>query len=46
MKTLRYMMVAVLKRLTPEQVIANELAGEKIEGMLTMAPGNGVLSEV
>jgi phosphoglucomutase len=32
---------AVLERLTPEQVIATELAGEKIEAMLTTAPGNG-----
>jgi phosphoglucomutase len=32
---------AVLERLTPEQVNANELAGEKIEAMLTTAPGNG-----
>ena len=32
---------AVLERLTPEQVIATELAGEKIKAMLTTAPGNG-----
>ena len=32
---------AVLERLTPEQVNATELAGEKIEAMLTTAPGNG-----
>jgi phosphoglucomutase len=32
---------AVLERLTPEQVTATELAGEKIEAMLTTAPGNG-----
>jgi phosphoglucomutase len=32
---------AVLERLTPEQVKATELAGEKIEAMLTTAPGNG-----
>jgi phosphoglucomutase len=32
---------AVLERLTPQQVIATELAGEKIEAMLTTAPGNG-----
>jgi len=32
---------AVLERLTPQQVIAPELAGEKIEAMLTTAPGNG-----
>jgi phosphoglucomutase len=32
---------AVLERLTPEQVIAIELAGEKIKAMLTTAPGNG-----
>jgi phosphoglucomutase len=31
----------VLERLTPEQVNATELAGEKIEAMLTTAPGNG-----
>jgi len=31
----------VLERLAPEQVIATELAGEKIEAMLTTAPGNG-----
>jgi phosphoglucomutase len=32
---------AVLERLTPEHVNATELAGEKIEAMLTTAPGNG-----
>src|SRR5271157_1572320 len=32
---------AVLEHLTPEQVNAIELAGEKIEAMLTTAPGNG-----
>jgi phosphoglucomutase len=32
---------AVLERLAPEQVTATELAGEKIEAMLTTAPGNG-----
>jgi len=32
---------AVLERLTPQQVIAPQLAGEKIEAMLTTAPGNG-----
>jgi phosphoglucomutase len=32
---------AALERLTPEQVIATELAGEKIAAMLTTAPGNG-----
>jgi phosphoglucomutase len=32
---------AVLERLTPQQVTATELAGEKIEAMLTTAPGNG-----
>jgi phosphoglucomutase len=32
---------AVLERLAPEQVMATELAGEKIEAMLTTAPGNG-----
>jgi phosphoglucomutase len=32
---------AVLERLTPQEVLATELAGEKIEAMLTMAPGNG-----
>jgi phosphoglucomutase len=31
----------VLKRLSPEQVQASELAGEKIESLLTTAPGNG-----
>ena len=32
---------AALLRLSPEQVEASELAGEKIEAMLTAAPGNG-----
>ncbi len=32
---------AVLERLTPDQVKVTELAGEKIEAMLTTAPGNG-----
>ncbi len=32
---------AVLGRLSPEQMRASELAGEKIEAMLTTAPGNG-----
>jgi phosphoglucomutase len=32
---------AALERLAPEQVRATELAGEKIEAMLTKAPGNG-----
>jgi phosphoglucomutase len=32
---------AVLERLTPGQVNATELAGEKIEAMLTTAPGDG-----
>jgi phosphoglucomutase len=31
----------VLEHLTPQNVIARELAGEKIEAMLTTAPGNG-----
>jgi phosphoglucomutase len=31
---------AVLGRLAPEQMHASELAGEKIEAMLTVAPGN------
>jgi phosphoglucomutase len=31
---------AILKRLSPEQVSASELAGEKITAMLTRAPGN------
>jgi phosphoglucomutase len=31
----------VLERLTPQEVNVNELAGEKIEAMLTTAPGNG-----
>ena len=32
---------AILKGLTPDQVKTSELAGEKIEAMLTTAPGNG-----
>jgi phosphoglucomutase len=32
---------AILQKLSPEQVPANELAGEKIEAMLTTAPANG-----
>jgi phosphoglucomutase len=32
---------AALARLSPEQVIAGELAGEKITAKLTTAPGNG-----
>ena len=32
---------AALENLTPEQVKATELAGEKIQAMLTQAPGNG-----
>lgn len=32
---------AVLKKLAPEQIHASELAGEKITGILTAAPGNG-----
>jgi phosphoglucomutase len=32
---------AILKGLTPEQVKTSGLAGEKIEAMLTTAPGNG-----
>jgi len=32
---------AILQKLSPEQVSAKELAGEKIEAMLTTAPGNG-----
>ncbi|HLI30287.1 MAG TPA: phosphoglucomutase (alpha-D-glucose-1,6-bisphosphate-dependent) [Terriglobia bacterium] len=31
----------ILKQLSPEQVKAAELAGEKIEAMLSAAPGNG-----
>jgi phosphoglucomutase len=31
----------ILQKLSPEQVSAKELAGEKIEAMLTTAPGNG-----
>jgi phosphoglucomutase len=32
---------AILQKLSPEQVTAKELAGEKIEAMLTKAPANG-----
>jgi phosphoglucomutase len=32
---------AILQKLSPEQVVAKELAGEKIEAMLTTAPANG-----
>jgi phosphoglucomutase len=32
---------ALLKKLSPEQVHSKELAGEKIEAILTKAPGNG-----
>ncbi len=32
---------AILRRLSPEQVSARELAGDPIEAMLTAAPGNG-----
>ncbi len=32
---------AILSKLSPEQVKATDLAGEKITGMLTKAPGNG-----
>lgn len=32
---------AILQKLSPEQVPAKDLAGEKIEAMLTTAPGNG-----
>ena len=32
---------AILQKLSPEQISAKELAGEKIEAMLTTAPGNG-----
>jgi phosphoglucomutase len=32
---------AALSRLSPEQVQAHELAGDKIEAILTAAPGNG-----
>jgi phosphoglucomutase len=32
---------AILQKLSPEQVSAKELAGEKIEAMLTKAPANG-----
>ncbi|MGH9356664.1 MAG: phosphoglucomutase, alpha-D-glucose phosphate-specific, partial [Terriglobia bacterium] len=34
---------AILKRLSPEQVKVSELAGERIQAMLTAAPGNGGL---
>jgi len=32
---------ALLQRLSPERIQASDLAGEKIEAMLTNAPGNG-----
>ncbi len=32
---------AVLQRLSPEQIGATDLAGERIDAMLTSAPGNG-----
>ena len=32
---------AILQKLSPSQVSARELAGDKIEAMLTTAPGNG-----
>jgi phosphoglucomutase len=32
---------AALSKLSPEQVVAKELAGDPIEAMLTTAPGNG-----
>jgi phosphoglucomutase len=32
---------AILSKLSPDQVSAKELAGERIEAMLTAAPGNG-----
>jgi phosphoglucomutase len=32
---------AMLARLSPQQVLFSELAGEKIQGILTQAPGNG-----
>jgi phosphoglucomutase len=32
---------AMLARLSPQQVLSSELAGEKIQGILTTAPGNG-----
>jgi len=32
---------AILQRLSPQQIHASELAGEKIEALLTKAPGNG-----
>jgi phosphoglucomutase len=31
----------VLQDLTPEQILVSELAGEKIQTILTVAPGNG-----
>jgi phosphoglucomutase len=31
----------VLKKLSPDQVSSDELAGEEITGVLTHAPGNG-----
>jgi phosphoglucomutase len=31
---------AILKKLAPQQIQASELAGEKITGILTSAPGN------
>lgn len=32
---------SLLKKITPEQIKSTELAGEKIESILTKAPGNG-----
>jgi len=32
----------ILQELTPEQIRVSELAGEKIEAILTVAPGNGI----
>jgi phosphoglucomutase len=32
---------AILQKLSPDKISATELAGEKIEAMLTTAPGNG-----
>ena len=32
---------AILQKLSPEQVSAGDLAGEKVEAILTTAPGNG-----
>jgi phosphoglucomutase len=32
---------ALLQQLSPQQIQASELAGEKIQAMLTVAPGNG-----